>query len=131
MLVFPIRTDVCLSWGWQCRIDGCDRSRSACSSEELARQSATDHLWSHRGGRPSWAIRVTPADTTVQSKELCPTPIKKRHGTRAEALTHIAGLYRAEKGNPDYRAYKCVCGVYHVGHSRDSLKQRIKLALRG
>lgn len=58
----------------------------------------------------------------------CPTCGKVAHPTREKALGHIATLYRAGRGNPDYRPYRC--GDYwHIGHSAISFRKRIQKAL--
>lgn len=60
----------------------------------------------------------------------CPTPGKRKHATHEEGKEHIRALYRAGRGNPDYTVYACVCGWFHVGHSRRKLEKRIRRALR-
>lgn len=61
----------------------------------------------------------------------CPTTSKIIHTTRDDARRHIASLYRAGKGNPDYAVYRCPdADHYHVGHSVVRLSKRIRRALR-
>lgn len=60
----------------------------------------------------------------------CPTPQKNRHATKAAALKALDALAASKPLGPDWNVYKCVCGVWHIGHRRGSLNQRIKNALR-
>ena len=64
--------------------------------------------------------------------EQCPTLHKHRHRTRGAAQKAIDSLRRAQPDltSPDLLPYECVCGSWHVGHSVDSLQQRIRRALR-
>lgn len=60
----------------------------------------------------------------------CPTPKKHRHASKQAALKALEVLGEAKPLGPDWNVYKCVCGVWHIGHRRGSLQQRIKDALR-
>lgn len=65
------------------------------------------------------------------SVDRCPTTGKIIHATRDDARRHIAALYRAGKGNPDYSVYHCAdANHWHVGHSAVRLSKRIRRALR-
>lgn len=59
----------------------------------------------------------------------CPKTGKIIHATRWDALDAIRSLYRAGRGNPDYRAYQCG-HHWHIGHSKVSLNKRIRKVLR-
>lgn len=60
----------------------------------------------------------------------CPTPRKHRHATKRGALAHLANLREARDLGPDWNAYRCPCGSWHVGHKPGSLQFRIRRALR-
>jgi hypothetical protein len=60
----------------------------------------------------------------------CPTPKKYRHASKAAAQRALESLADSRPLGPDWNVYRCVCGVWHVGHKRGSLQQRIKDALR-
>lgn len=74
-------------------------------------------------------LRVEKAE--AKRLDRCPSPMKRAHQTKGDALKHIQSLYKAGRGNPDYRPYPCECGVWYVGHSRARLGQRIRASLRG
>ena len=56
------------------------------------------------------------------------------HASKADALAAIRSLYRAGRGNPDYRSYPCRAADgtehWHIGHSRHALRRRVRRALR-
>lgn len=60
----------------------------------------------------------------------CPTPKKHRHANKAAALTALQRPSETKPLGPDWNVYRCVCGVWHIGHKRGSLQQRIQDALR-
>lgn len=60
----------------------------------------------------------------------CPTPKKHRHASKGAAQTALERLGDTTPLGQDWNVYKCVCGVWHIGHRRGSLQQRIKNALR-
>jgi hypothetical protein len=62
----------------------------------------------------------------------CEKTGKVIHATEEAARAAIASLYRADRGNPHYNAYRCPFGGahWHVGHSAYSLNRAIKNALR-
>jgi hypothetical protein len=60
----------------------------------------------------------------------CIAPHKVAHKDRDAALKAIRSLYAAGRGNPDYNAYRCPAGHWHVGHDRVRLDRRIRKALR-
>lgn len=68
--------------------------------------------------------------TEARRRERCPHPDKRVHKTKAEALEHIQSLYKAGRGNPDYRPYLCECGAWHVGHDKFRLATRARAAMR-
>lgn len=47
-------------------------------------------------------------------KRTCPTPHKQAHATETQAIAHERSL-RANRPTIDERAYRCVCGAWHVG----------------
>lgn len=51
------------------------------------------------------------------------------HADAKAARAAIASLTRAGRGNPDYRPYPCG-DHWHVGHSRNALRRRVRRALR-
>lgn len=59
----------------------------------------------------------------------CPKTQKVIHASKDDARAAIASLYRAGRGNPDYRPYPCG-QHWHVGHSRVALAKRVRRALR-
>lgn len=62
----------------------------------------------------------------------CDTTGKIIHANRRDALAAIRSLARANRGNPDYCAYRCPFGDHwHVGHSKNKLVTRIRRSLRG
>jgi len=61
----------------------------------------------------------------------CPTPTKIRHTSERRALKQLASLRRAQPLGPDWNAYLCRCGCWHVGHEPGALNRRIQAALRG
>lgn len=60
---------------------------------------------------------------------ICPKTQKVIHATKDDARAAIRSLYKAGRGNPDYRAYPCG-EHWHVGHSRVALRKRVRRALR-
>lgn len=66
----------------------------------------------------------------VGGRAPCPTPKKHHHATKGAALKALDELSKAKPLGPDWNVYKCVCGVWHIGHRRGSLQQRIKAALQ-
>lgn len=60
---------------------------------------------------------------------VCPKTQKVIHVDPAAARAAIASLYQAGRGNPDYRPYPCG-DHWHIGHSRNALRRRIRRALR-
>ncbi|GAB2762820.1 hypothetical protein [Nocardioides pakistanensis] len=65
----------------------------------------------------------------------CPKTQKVIHASKDDARAAIASLYRAGRGNPDYRPYPCRETAdgpvhWHVGHSRVALAKRVRRALR-
>lgn len=55
------------------------------------------------------------------------------HATEEAAKAAIASLYRADRGNPHYNAYRCPFAGgqhWHIGHSQKSLNKAIKRALQ-
>ncbi|MCU1592424.1 MAG: hypothetical protein JWP11_3680 [Frankiales bacterium] len=61
----------------------------------------------------------------------CPHPEKQAHATEKAALAHRTALIRHRHASPDVVAYLCRCGFWHVGHSQQSLRDRIRKARRG
>lgn len=56
---------------------------------------------------------------------------KQAHATYEEAVQHRKEL-RAKGGSVDLEVYRCRhCKRWHVGHSRQSLNRRIRVALHG
>ncbi|MEN0072506.1 MAG: hypothetical protein AAGC63_16125 [Propionicimonas sp.] len=53
----------------------------------------------------------------------CPTPRKQGHPTQAEALAHAAALRRKD-GFFGGQAYRCTCGMWHVGHRARNYQPR-------
>jgi hypothetical protein len=60
----------------------------------------------------------------------CPRPEKRAYPTEEAALRHRNRLRFGADGSPDLAAYRCSCGMWHVGHSRERLNRRIGAALR-
>ena len=65
------------------------------------------------------------------SRNGCPHPEKVAHPTEAKALAHRTALIRHRDASVDVVAYQCRCGAWHVGHSQQSLRDRIRKARRG
>lgn len=59
----------------------------------------------------------------------CPRPEKVRHASKAAALAAIKSLRAAGKGSPDWSAYLCACGSWHIGHSSWKLRARVRRTL--
>jgi hypothetical protein len=58
----------------------------------------------------------------------CPHPEKVAHPSEAAALDHRRALIRHRHASPDVVPYLCRCGAWHVGHSQQSLLNRIRKA---
>lgn len=69
-------------------------------------------------------------DTDAGGVQKCPTPDKHRHATKSHAQTALERFGESKLLGPDWNVYRCVCGVWHIGHKRGSLQQRIEAALR-
>lgn len=69
-------------------------------------------------------------DPDAGGVQKCPTPKKHRHATKGAAQTALLSFDEATTLGSDWNAYRCICGVWHIGHKRGSLDQRIQAALR-
>lgn len=127
------------SWTVFCRL--CNRALRNKDSRWKARQSAAQHLWAHRSDAPpkpnGRSAKTAQKNSRKQliaelteGRPPCPTPTKRQHISAAEAKDHIAKLDAAGRGNPDYNAYRCQCGVWHIGHSAVSFERRIRKVTR-
>lgn len=111
------------SWVVECSI--CRWRRESYRDRWHARHAAAQHLWQKRR-QP----QHQPKPAKLGQPALCPTPGKKRHPDEAAAVEHIRQLYKGGKGNPDYCAYRCPCGCWHIGHSRVHFTRRIRAVTR-
>lgn len=59
----------------------------------------------------------------------CPTPDKVRHASLEDARKHAKALRRFQHASQDVLPYQCVCGTWHIGHSKVNLGKRIHRAL--
>lgn len=137
MTIEPIYADSVTSpWRVFCGLCG-NELKKHHPTKWKARHAAASHLWAHRSAnppKPRGTYTVTVHEPTrkeifakmTAGKQKCPNPTKRRHISREEALDHIAKLNASGRGNPDYNAYQCVCGVWHVGHSARHFEKRIK-----
>lgn len=62
------------------------------------------------------------------NKRGCPSPDKRKHGTRREALAHWHAL-KKDGASQDLNVYRCG-DHFHVGHSWFSLRSRIRASRR-
>jgi hypothetical protein len=58
----------------------------------------------------------------------CPHPEKVAHPDEAAARQHARALWKHQHASVDLQPYQCRCGAWHIGHSQQSLKDRIRRA---
>lgn len=152
MILEPVylnREPHCTPWRVTCTL--CNRQIGSKQRQYPTRWSASkaaaSHLWAHRSDHPpkpqaeaepvkSVKVRrrrVPRAQLIAQltaGHPACPHPAKRKHISKEEAERHIRLLEAADRGNPDYMAYLCKCGLFHVGHSKVKFEHRIKSVVK-